>query len=72
MNEEAFYTFTDQLILEASEDHRAFITRLKACDGDALADELQMELARRDSGEAVNWARVFILAVYGEMNDLTQ
>ena len=73
MNEETFYNYTDQLVLEAHEDHRNFIARLGACAGeDALIDELQIEIAKRNSPEKINWARVFVLAVFGEKHDLDQ
>jgi len=71
MNEEELFNYTDQLILEAREGHGDLISYLEKNKGkEQLIEEIRLLIIEHDNGRDIDWARVFVLAVFGEMYDL--
>lgn len=63
MDEETLFNYTDELMMQAREDHDVFVKKLerKGYDTEDLCEEIRMAL----SNKSVCWSRVFILAVMG-------
>lgn len=68
MNEEMLFAYTDELMMEAQEDHRGLIRELerRGYTADDLCAELRAAIAQED----LDWSRIYILAVMGvALND---
>jgi hypothetical protein len=69
MDEETLFNCTDELVMEALEDHREYARKLERQKYDEA--DLLCELQLVIDSDYIDWSRVFILAVMGvKLNDI--